>query len=310
MANEDADDLGARFRRDGFAFPIRVMPEEEAAECLKELEEAEASTPASTLHRCLNGYSHLALPFVARLARDPRVTDAVAACLGSENLLAKSAQYFPKEVGSGSFVEWHQDTFDEIYNRALTAWIALTPSTRRSGCLSFIPGSHATNANGKEGLGASTGTDGVDNNNDDDGGGGGGDGGGNARGEQPIGHESGGPTIGSSLDTSKAVHGELRPGEMSLHHGRTFHCTGSNESSERRLGVAIRFIPPDNCQQGAARPWAMLSRGVDTVGHYELLEPPEKNASGPGIDDKDVARIQGVIDANNNFASLYAAKFR
>ena len=293
MGNEDADDLGVRFRRDGFAFPIRVMPEEEAAECLKQLEEAEASTPASTLHRCLNGYAHVALPFVARLARDPRVTDAVAACLGSENLLAKSAQYFPKEVGSGSFVQWHQDTFDDIYNNALTAWIALTPSTRRSGCLSFIPGSHSADTAGD---------------------------GGNAREEQPIGHESGGPTIGSSLDTSAAVHGELQPGEMSLHHGRTFHSTGPNESSERRLGMAIRFIPVDNCQRGVAKPWAMLARGIDTVGHYELLQPP-KTGSAPssgvapstkkkGIADEDVARIQDVIDANNNFAFLYAAKFR
>jgi hypothetical protein len=61
------------------------------------------------------------------------VTDVVAACLRAPNLLAKSAQYFPKEVGAGSFVEWHQDTFDPIFDNALTAWIALTPSTKRSG---------------------------------------------------------------------------------------------------------------------------------------------------------------------------------
>ena len=235
MANNEATTTAAaaaaaaiaeRFRRDGCAFPIRVMSEEEAAACLRELEEAEKRVPASTLHRCLNGYAHLALPFVARLARDPRVTDAVAACLGSENLLAKSAQYFPKEVGAGSFVEWHQDTFDPIYNRALTAWVALTPSTTRSGCLSFIPGSHVVEEEAKLNVedDAATAADST------------------AaavvaaaaaaaagRGEKPIGHDSGGPTIGSSLDTSKAVHGELQPGEMSLHHGRTFHCTGHGQ---------------------------------------------------------------------------------
>lgn len=299
MANDDDDDdadadadLGARFRRDGYAFPIRVMSEEEAAECLRELEGAEARVPASTLHRCLNGYAHLALPFVARLAKDPRVTDAVAQCLGSDNLLAKSAQYFPKEVGSGQFVEWHQDTFDEIYNRALTAWIALTPSTKRSGCLSFIPGSHAEVEEEEDDVGENNNANGAGRRT-------------RPAEEKPIGHDSGGPTIGSRLDKSTAVHAELRPGEMSLHHGRTFHCTGPNESSVRRLGMAIRFIPVDNCQKGCARPWAMLARGEDTVGHYELMEPPVGSCSH-----RDVARVQSVIDANNNFASLYAAKFR
>ena len=75
--------------------------------------------------------------------------------------------------------------------------------------------------------------------------------------------------------------------------------------------MAIRFIPVDNCQKGCARPWAMLARGEDAVGHYELMEPPDDTAAGYAVcDDKDVARIQSVIDANNNFASLYAAKFR
>jgi hypothetical protein len=69
MATAAADELGARFRRDGFAFPIRVLSEAEAAACLAELEEAEATVPTSALHRCLNGYAHLALPFVARLAK-------------------------------------------------------------------------------------------------------------------------------------------------------------------------------------------------------------------------------------------------
>ena len=224
MANNEATaataatTIAERFRRDGYAFPIRVMSEEEVAACLRELEEAEKRVPASTLQRCLNGYAHLALPFVARLARDPRVTDAVAACLGSENLLAKSAQYFPKEVGAGSFVEWHQDTFDPIYNRALTAWVALTPSTTRSGCLSFIPGSHVVEEEAKTNVedDAATAADSTAA-------------AAAGRGEKPIGHDSGGPTIGSSLDTSKAVQGELQPGEMSLHHGRTFHCTGHGQ---------------------------------------------------------------------------------
>jgi hypothetical protein len=61
----------------------------------------------------------------------------------------------------------------------------------------------------------------------------------------------------------------------------------------------------DNCQRGCTRPWAVLARGEDAVGHYELMAPPSGLCT-----DEDVARIQSVIDANNNFASLYAAKFR
>ena len=55
--------------------------------------------------------------------------------------------------------------------------------------------------------------------------------------------EGGGPTLGAGLDKSQAVYGELRPGEMSLHHGRTFHSAGPNRTGARRLGIAIRYIP-------------------------------------------------------------------
>ena len=62
-------DVDSRFRRDGAAFPIRVMSEADAAACVRELEEGEARVPKSTLDRCLNGYALLSLPFVARLAK-------------------------------------------------------------------------------------------------------------------------------------------------------------------------------------------------------------------------------------------------
>ena len=66
----------------------------------------------------------------------------------------------------------------------------------------------------------------------------------------------------------------LRPGQMSLHHGRMFHASGPNVSDDRRIGVAIRYITPDVQQHVAPHDYAMLARGCDRKGHFRLIDGP------------------------------------
>jgi hypothetical protein len=66
----------------------------------------------------------------------------------------------------------------------------------------------------------------------------------------------------------------LRPGEFSMHHGLSPHRSGPNTSHHRRIGLGLNYIPSSVHSTGSAKPAAMLVRGTDRGGHFELLAPP------------------------------------
>ena len=43
----------------------------------------------------------------------------------------------------------------------------------------------------------------------------------------------------------------------------------------RRIGLGLNFIPTHVRTTGGWQPAAMLVRGMDRFGHFELLQPPE-----------------------------------
>lgn len=71
-----------------------------------------------------------------------------------------------------------------------------------------------------------------------------------------------------AVDASKAVRLDLEPGEMSLHHVRFVHGSPPNRSDDRRIGLAIRYIPT-SVRQLQGEDSATLVRGVDTFGSFE-----------------------------------------
>ena len=83
-----------------------------------------------------------------------------------------------------------------------------------------------------------------------------------------------GQEIAVEVDESEAVDVLLGPGQMSLHHGRTFHASHANRSNDRRIGMAIRYIAPSMQQTGGRRTVAVLVQGEDRYGHFELAPPP------------------------------------
>jgi non-haem Fe2+, alpha-ketoglutarate-dependent halogenase len=84
----------------------------------------------------------------------PAIVERMAQLLGPDVLLWRS-QFFPKYPGMGG-TGWHQATsyLNETFRTAtltpknlrklfqLTAWVAITDSTVKNGCMRFIPGSH------------------------------------------------------------------------------------------------------------------------------------------------------------------------
>jgi ectoine hydroxylase-related dioxygenase (phytanoyl-CoA dioxygenase family) len=112
---------------------------------------------------------------------------------------------------------WHQDGgpwVERLGGRpAITAWLGLDPSTRASGCLRVLPGSHAG-------------------------------------GLLPLVPTSSPPnlfgvTLDSPVDGSSAVDLELGPGDVSFHDPALIHSSGPNTSGSPRRALVLRFAASD-----------------------------------------------------------------
>ena len=249
----------ARYREEGYLCPLRVLGPAEAAAHRCALEELEADHADTSLPRSLAQYlrvnSHLVTDLPLTVVRDPRVLDAVESILGPDIALW-SSEYFVKEAGAKKVVSWHQDL--RYWGMAgsdheVTAWLALSPATERSGCMRFLPGSH------RQGLVPHNDTFADDN------------------------LLSRGQEVAVVVDEAEAVQAELQPGEMSLHHGRLFHASGPNLSGDRRIGLVMRFIRPDTPVDGERRDFAMLLRGVDRAQKRINIVPPPGDFSPPRL---------------------------
>ena len=100
--------------------------------------------------------------------------------------------------------------------------------------------------------------------------------------------------ISVNVSEKDAVEVTLDAGEISLHHGRTFHASHPNRTEDRRIGGAFRYIVPSMRQTHIKMQTAMLARGVDNYGHFDLIEPPT-SLFAP----EDVVRMKKIFTAEN-----------
>lgn len=238
--------LAARYQRDGFVFPYDAVSAETAREIRADLEaaEAELANRPSEL-AILRSYPDRLLPSFDALTREPRLLDAASQILGPD-LMVWSSGMFVKEANTPHYVSWHQDLtywgLDEV--EELTAWVALSPATVQSGCMRFVPGSHKQRI-----------VPHVDS----------------FAGNNLL---SRGQEIAVDVEESEAVEVVLKPGQASLHHGHLFHSSGPNETDDRRIGVAIRYITPSMKQKSGDRSLVSLVQGEDRYGHFTIAPPP------------------------------------
>ena len=246
------DDLAAAYRRDGFAFPYRALPEAEASGLAREVE-ALIDSDARSLHFMRNN-PHLVFPSVDRLVHDDRVLDAVERILGP-NLLLWSTSFFLKAPQSADFVSWHQDlTYWGLDGTdQVSAWMALSPITEANGCMRFVPGSH------RRAIETHRDTFAEEN------------------------QLTRGQVLAVDVDESQAVPVTLAPGELSLHHGHLFHASGPNTTGAWRIGITMIYLAPGMRQVVANRDYARLVRGEDEHGHFECLPRPRFDFDPAGI---------------------------
>lgn len=189
------------------------------------------------------------------LAMDPDILDLVEQVIGPDIILW-GCHVFSKPAGDGMETPWHQDgQYWPIRPLAnCTVWVALEPSTRENGCLRVIPRSHLPRVThphlveDRDDLVL------------------------NLRAREDV------------FDVREAVDLELQPGQMSLHDVYMVHGAQVNRSTQRRTGVALRYMPgtsvferdinPTNGRSGVPvsfsnRPLWLL-RGQDRTGRNDF----------------------------------------
>ena len=259
-------DLAARYERDGFVFPVDVMTQAQANGCRQQLEALEArDSDDFPIKACVRRYPNLVLPFVDEITRRTEITDIVAEILGPD-LLVLDSPFFIKEANSPNFVTWHQDLhyWGLEGEQEVTAWVALSPASVKSGCMRFVAGSHTTELAHRDTFSA----------------------------ENLL---SRGQEIAVEVDDSDAVEASLETGQMSLHHGQVIHGSNPNGTDDRRIGLAIRYISTKMTQAPGGNMAAMLVRGKDTHHNFRACKPP----SGTMTKD-DIAYWREIAGARNS----------
>ena len=235
----------ARYRREGYAAPIRAVSDEEAHNLRCKLEAFERAQ-GGPLAGDLRHKTHLLFTWLDALVRHPAILDAVESVIGPD-VLVWNSNFFIKEADDPAFVSFHQDStyWGLSTPDVVTAWVAFSASNRASGCMQILPGSHTRDQLTH-----------VDN-------------------PQPHNLLTRGQEVAVAVDPGQTIDLELAPGEMSLHHVRLVHGSGPNRSRDRRIGFSIRYIPT-HVRQLNGRDAASLVRGSDRYRHFD----PEPRPTG------------------------------
>jgi ectoine hydroxylase-related dioxygenase (phytanoyl-CoA dioxygenase family) len=238
------------YTRDGFLAPITALTREQAASGRDKLEAFETAIggrlTSDTSDLRYRSRTHVLLAWVHALVRHPAILNAVEGLIGPD-ILVYTSTWFIKEPESTAIAAWHQDAtyFGLRPYVHVTAWLALTDATAENGCMEFLPGSHTGGQLPHR------------------------------AGVVPSSVNRAGQAVVGDVNDAPAVHAPLRAGEFSLHHTLCLHRSQPNRSSGRRIGLGISYVPTHVKHLGVKHKTpAMLVRGVDTFGHFDLEPAP------------------------------------
>jgi non-haem Fe2+, alpha-ketoglutarate-dependent halogenase len=258
--------IAESYRENGYYFPIPAIGAERAGAVRRQLESFEAAH-GGPLKKEYRQKSHLLFPWLADLVKAPEILDVVQTIVGPD-ILVWQTTFFIKEAKDRGFVSWHQDStyWGLSEPEVVTAWVALSASTPESGCVRVVPGTHRLDQIPHRETGA------ADN------------------------LLTRGQEIAVDVKEADVVDMPLKPGEMSLHHIRTFHSSAPNRSADRRIGFAIRYIPTRIRQTQVKGDSATLVRGTDRFGNFELERPPrgELDVDAVAYHQKIMSRRQAI----------------
>ena len=246
MANVLTQDQMVQYREQGYVFPVPALDRDEAAEARARLEAHEAAQ-GHPIDAGQRSKVHVLFTWVDEIMRNERLLDAVEDLIGP-NILCWNTIFWIKEAHSASYVGWHQDLqyWGLDNDELVSVWVALSPATEESGCMSVLPGSHREQIGHAETY-----------------------------------HEDNLLTRGQELRIDvgerKTVAMTLRPGEASFHNVGAAHGSGPNTSDDRRIGLSLHYMPTDTAQTLAEWDSAALCRGVDEYNNFEHCPRPTRD---------------------------------
>ena len=237
----------ADYHRDGFLSPVEVFSDAEASSLRTHFEDFENHFGGTKNAASVRADLHLIQNWAWSVVNDPRIVIPITQVLGP-NVLLWSTNWFIKEPGDQKIVSYHQDAnyWGLEPHDVATAWLALSDAPSRSGPMSFVPGSH------REELHSHTNTFSENN------------------------LLSRGQEINKPIDERLCKLAPLKAGEMSLHHVRTIHNSGPNDSEDRRIGMVLRYCAT-HVQQTKGSDTAILVAGQDDHANFQLLDRPEQD---------------------------------
>ena len=236
------------FRENGFLYPLPGLTPEEVAECRSGLDRLETELGCAVADADVKWRSqgHAHSPWLDRLVRHPRILDAIEDVIGPD-ILVWTSTFFIKEAGSQTYAAWHQDGgyFGLEPKVSVCAWVALTDASREAGCMEqlSVHGKPRLYQHSPMGL--------------------------------PNSINRAGQTIIEDFDQANPAAMALEAGSFSLHHELAIHRSAPNGASHRRIGIGLNFMPPHVRVDGPVRCRAMLVRGEDKFGHFDLYDPPK-----------------------------------
>ena len=233
-----------QYEDEGFVSPINIFSQDETKEIRNEIELIENKIPGE-LEKSGRYNAHLISPLLDEVTHNSKILDAVQSLIG-ENILVCGTTLFIKNPNEKGFVSYHQDAKYiglEPHNW-VTAWVAITDSNEKNGCMRMWSGSH------------------KDNLRDHD---------------QKF-NEGNLLTRGQTVKDvprDKTTPLVLEAGQMSLHHPTVVHGSDLNKSNDRRIGFVIQSYIGTNVKQVLGKNSVQLARGVDKFNYHEIIGRPQ-----------------------------------
>ena len=255
-----------QYKDQGFVSPINIFSKDKAKEIRNEIELIENKIPGE-LEKSGRYNAHLISPLLDEVAHNSKILNAVESLIG-KNILVCGTTLFIKNPNEKGFVSYHQDAKYiglEPHNW-VTAWVAITDSNEKNGCMRMWSGSHKDDLK-----------------------------------EHDQKFNEGnlltrGQTV-KNVPKEKTTPLVLEAGQMSLHHPTIVHGSELNKSNDRRIGFVIQSYIGTNVKQVLGKNSVQLARGVDKFNYHEIIGRPRNL-----LDEKDIKLKK---QENNNLQEIF-----
>ena len=253
------------YNNNGYVAPIDILSLNETIEIRKEIEFIEKKFPKE-IEKSGRYNVHLISPLLDQVVHNTKILDAVESVVGKDILVCGTTLFIKNPYEKG-FVSYHQDAKYiglEPHNW-VTAWVAITDSNEKNGCMRMWTGSHK----------------------------------GNLKDHDQKFNEGNLLTRGQTVENVPEK--KLKPlllsaGQMSLHHPALVHGSGLNKSNDRRIGFVIQSYIGSNVKQVLGDNSVQIARGNDNFQYHNVINRPsgllvEKDIKLKTIENKNLQKI-------------------